>query len=66
MILLSSLQRLPEEATKFKHLFKMLIWLKIRTGKPSGEIIHAILTRSNRNLAPMVHENSCETYGLII
>ena len=63
---MNGFKRLPEEDMKFKHLLKMLVWLKIKTGKPSGEIIHTILTRSNRSLTPMVHESSCETDGLII
>ncbi len=58
--------RLPEDVIKFKHLLKMLVWTKKQTGRPSGEIIQAILTKSNKSLTFMVHQNSSETDSLII
>jgi hypothetical protein len=42
-----SLARRPDEKKKFVHLMRTVLWIRERTGKSSGEVIRALLHKSN-------------------
>jgi len=44
------LERSPEETIEFKHLIQTIIWLKKKTGKPSYEVVNAVLHIAKQGL----------------
>lgn len=46
-----SLARRPKENIKFQNLVQFLIWAKMKTGKPSDEIVDAVLSIAKKGLA---------------
>jgi len=42
--------RQPDEQAKFNYLIQLLVKVKGKTGRPSGEIVSALLTRGKGEL----------------
>jgi len=46
-----TLARRPKENIRFQQLVQFLIWTKMKTGKPSSEIVDAVLSTAKKGLA---------------
>jgi len=51
------LERTPKENIIFQDLVQFLIWAKRKTGKPSAEIVDAVLSTAKRGLAILRSED---------